>query len=57
MQSRIRLIDFMEDQLGGRMHFRLFGTHEVCDCDGLGIEADLLLQAARVIRWLKEGGT
>ncbi len=45
-------MDFMHDQLSDGRNFHLFNVLDEFNREGLGIEADLSLPAARVIRSL-----
>ena len=47
-------MDFMHDQLGDGRGFRLFNVIDDYNREGLGIEVDLSLPAARVIRSLEQ---
>lgn len=47
-------MDFMHDQLSDGRSFRLFNVIDDFNRQRLGIEADLSLPAARVIRALKQ---
>lgn len=47
-------MDFMHDQLNDGRSFRLFNVLDDFNREGLGIEADLSLLAARVIRSLEQ---
>ncbi len=45
-------MDFMHDQLGDGRSYRLFNVIDDCNREGLAIEVDLSLPAARVVRTL-----
>ena len=47
-------MDFMHDQLADGRSFRLFNVLDDFNREGLGIEVDLSLPAARVIRSLEQ---
>ncbi len=47
-------MDFMHDQLSDGRSFRMFNVLDDFNRQGLGIEADLSLPAARVIRSLEQ---
>lgn len=51
--NQVCLMDFMHDQLSDGRSFRLFNVLDDFNREGLGIEVDLSLPAARVIRALE----
>lgn len=52
--NQVWSMDFMHDQLSDGRSFRLFNVLDDFNREGLGIEADLSLPAARVIRSLEQ---
>jgi putative transposase len=48
--NQVWSMDFMHDRLSDGRSFRLFNVLDDFNCERLGIEVDLSLQAARVIR-------
>lgn len=52
--NQIWSMDFMHDQLSDGRNFRLFNVIDDFNREGLGIEADLSLPSARVIRSLEQ---
>ncbi|MGP1682422.1 MAG: IS3 family transposase [Giesbergeria sp.] len=52
--NQVWSMDFMHDQLGDGRPFRLFNVLDDFNREGLGIEVDLSLPAARVIRALEQ---
>lgn len=52
--NQVWSMDFMHDQLSGGRSFRLFNVLDDFNREGLGIEVDLSLPAARVIRALEQ---
>jgi len=52
--NQVWSMDFMHDQLSDGRSFRLFNVIDDYNREGLGIEADLSLPAARVIRSLEQ---
>ena len=53
-KNRVWSMDFMHDQLSDGRSFRLFNVLDDFNREGLGIEADLSLPSARVIRSLEQ---
>lgn len=53
-RNQIWSMDFMHDQLSDGRNFRLFNVLDDFNREGLGIEADLSLPSARVIRSLEQ---
>src|SRR3546814_18349796 len=52
--NQVWSMDFMHDQLSDGRSFRLFNVLDDFNREGLGIEVDLSLPAARVIRSLEQ---
>jgi len=53
-KNQVWSMDFMSDQLGDGRHFRTFNVIDDYNREGLGIEVDLSLPSARVVRALEQ---